>query len=319
MKKFIIFLVCVVMTNVAFAAGENIATSKAYVDTAVAQKQDAIPANDGTAQVLTNTGTPGEIGTKNIYDSTGEYATQTGALVTAGDFNTAVQNAIDTEFDCIQTNTTGDCLLVHLNGITEVPSDYTQLKYLESDGASHIDTGISSTSDIGVVVKYAFMEMDTYNGIFGNFNPHYYLETNSYGTDVVASYGPTGGSGVLSMLITDVVIGQPYTFNINYNNSGIAEFVDINRTVLPARNFSSNAPIYMFGVNMYGGYGNRSKSRIYYMKITDGTALVRDFVPARRNSDNELGMYDLVSNTFFTNNGTGEFIAGPAVYMPQSN
>ena len=126
MKKIIMSLVCLLVASGAFAAGENIATSKAYVDNAVAQKQEKIPANDGAAQVLTNTGTPGEIGTKNIYNSTGTYSEQTDSLITAGDFNTAVQNAIDTEFECIAwrdpNDHNSDCMLVQIRGVTDSPS-----------------------------------------------------------------------------------------------------------------------------------------------------------------------------------------------------
>ena len=118
MKKNLISIIGVLAMCPAFAAGENIATSKAFVDAAVAQKQDAISANDGTAQVLTNTGTPGSVGTKNIYDSTGAYGTQTESLITAGDFNTAVQNAIDAEFECIAWRNpddhSSDCMLVKI-------------------------------------------------------------------------------------------------------------------------------------------------------------------------------------------------------------
>ena len=55
-------------------------------------------------------------------------------------------------------------------------------------------------------------------------------------------------------------------------------------------------------------------SRFYSVQIDNGTTR-RNFIHARRDSDGELGMYDLVSNTFFTNAGTGEFIAGPVVYF----
>ena len=41
--------------------------------------------------------------------------------------------------------------------------------------------------------------------------------------------------------------------------------------------------------------------------------LVRNFIPAKRNSDNVLGLYDLVNNVFYTNAGSGTFIAGPEV------
>ncbi len=66
MKKFFVFLFSFVFIGLAFAAGENVPTSKSYVDAEIATKQDKIAANNGAAQVLTNTGTAGEYGTKNI-------------------------------------------------------------------------------------------------------------------------------------------------------------------------------------------------------------------------------------------------------------
>ena len=45
----------------------------------------------------------------------------------------------------------------------------------------------------------------------------------------------------------------------------------------------------------------------YGMKIYDNNTLVRNFIPVLRNSDNKPGMYDRVTKTFFTNQGTGEF------------
>ncbi len=54
--------------------------------------------------------------------------------------------------------------------------------------------------------------------------------------------------------------------------------------------------------------------KIYYFKWLDSNnELVQDLVPCYRKSDNEIGMYDLVSNTFYINAGTGTFIKGPDV------
>ena len=71
-----------------------------------------------------NTGTPGNVGTKNIYDSTGSYIEQTESLVTAEQFNTAVQNAIDSEFECVgwNPNDSTDCWFVKIRGTTDKPS-----------------------------------------------------------------------------------------------------------------------------------------------------------------------------------------------------
>ena len=63
-----------------------------------------------------------------------------------------------------------------------------------------------------------------------------------------------------------------------------------------------------------GGDTSRIAGRIYNCKIYDKSTtpktLVRDFIPCYRNSDNEIGLYDLVNDMFYTNSGTGTFIAG---------
>ncbi len=120
MKKFLFIFFGVFVFSGAFAAGENVPTSKGYVDSKLGEKQDIIPANDGAARVLTNTGTAGEYGTKGIYDATGEYAVQAQNLVDAAAMNAGVQNAIDSEFQCIEwldpNDHTSDCLLFDVFG-----------------------------------------------------------------------------------------------------------------------------------------------------------------------------------------------------------
>ena len=45
--------------------------------------------------------------------------------------------------------------------------------------------------------------------------------------------------------------------------------------------------------------------------ISNNGIIKRDFIPCYRKSDNVAGLYDLVNNTFYTNQGTGNFIVGP--------
>ena len=116
MKKFLFVLFGVFVVIGAFAAGENVPTSKSYVDSKLGEKQDIIQENDGTTQVLTNTGTAGEYGAKGIYDANGEYVAQTQNLVDAATMNTAVQNAIDSEFQCVEWDNHGECLLLDIFG-----------------------------------------------------------------------------------------------------------------------------------------------------------------------------------------------------------
>lgn len=54
-----------------------------------------------------------------------------------------------------------------------------------------------------------------------------------------------------------------------------------------------------------------SIGRWYYLKVFEDDNLIKNFIPVIRKSDNAVCMYDKVSNTFFTNIGTGNFTAGP--------
>lgn len=48
-----------------------------------------------------------------------------------------------------------------------------------------------------------------------------------------------------------------------------------------------------------------------FCKIYSNGTLSRDFIAVKRDSDNVAGMYDYVSNTFFSSDTGTEFIAGP--------
>jgi len=80
---------------------DNTITSKEYVDEQVATLQEKIPAAN-TSTVLINGETQGEIGAKKIYNPNEAYAAQQDALVDAQTFNTAVQNALNSEFVCVE-------------------------------------------------------------------------------------------------------------------------------------------------------------------------------------------------------------------------
>lgn len=70
-------------------------------------------------------------------------------------------------------------------------------------------------------------------------------------------------------------------------------------------NAPTNVPYYLFKDPDHSGAIN---IRIYYAKIWDDGTLVRDFIPAVRNDDGVIGMYDQVNDVFYANDGTGSFI-----------
>ena len=106
-------MIFVIVAFGAYAENENAATSKEYVDTALAEKQPIIPANcNNVIMTYDSTATNG-IGTKQIYDESASYIQQQDALITAATANTTVQMAINGEFVCHEWNpdNSNDCWL----------------------------------------------------------------------------------------------------------------------------------------------------------------------------------------------------------------
>ncbi len=313
MKK-ILLIIGIVICSGAFAVGDKTITSKNYVDTQLATKQDTIPAVD-TNTVLTHTGVNGNIGEKAIYDSNESYESQQTALMTAGDANAGINNALENEFVCVDADTDGTCLIWEIRParLSQLPDTYTQLEYLESNGTQYIDTGVIPTNTTGVKIKYnkyvsgdqVVVGVDTEPGRF-YINPaqNLFLPFNE-GWSEVGSSGPT-------VLNTDYEVSMNYMNNRKRYVNGI-EKQNITHTL------GQSKKMFLFAANYNGNGANwKFSGKVYYLKITNGSQITHDFIPARRNSDGKLGMYDLVSNTFFTNQGSGTFVAGPvASYIPQ--
>jgi hypothetical protein len=86
--------------------------------------------------------------------------------------------------------------------------------------------------------------------------------------------------------------------------------IDGAETSFAQTTFSYAYPIFIFAANSSGSASNFSKYKLKRFKIWDSETLVRDFVPVKRNSDDVVGLYDVVNDTFYTNAGSGTFIAG---------
>ena len=75
--------------------------------------------------------------------------------------------------------------------------------------------------------------------------------------------------------------------------------------------FSLGYPIYIMRMDSVSS--NSMMTYLRSLKMYSGDTLLFDGIPCYRISDNKTGMYDVVSQTFFTNNGTGEFVIGNVV------
>ena len=97
------------------------------VDAKLENKQDELDFAANT--VLMNTGTAGEPTAKGIYQSSGDYNSQTDSLVDAATFNAALQTAINSELSCAQrkipNDPTSKCLLFNIFAPTSLHQQRT--------------------------------------------------------------------------------------------------------------------------------------------------------------------------------------------------
>ena len=47
--------------------------------------------------------------------------------------------------------------------------------------------------------------------------------------------------------------------------------------------------------------------------MTENDIVTREFIPCYRKQDGEIGLYDLINNQFYSNDGTGQFSKGADV------
>lgn len=177
-------------------------------------------------------------------------------------------------------------------------SDYQQVEYLESTGTQYINTGVCPKAnrhcaEVKFVLRKKVAGREQW--AFGQW----------YGSNGWRCGGATNGLGNHT---PDTSHGFSYS-NSYYDGTSIS----IGMSTLCK--ITSEYPMLLFAQQEGGNasYLDASYFRIYECKIWENEKLIRDFVPCYRKSDSEAGMYDLVNNVFYPNNGTGKFIVGPTV------
>ena len=192
-----------------------------------------------------------------------------------------------------------------LNGGSSVPSTYTQLEYLESTGTQWIDTGLTVKQNSRAEFEYQFVGND-WNFVFG--------QVGAPGTNVCSHCLGYRSDRIWWFTNSDFDFRDNEKHKVVFASDGNAYKDNVVIATRGEYVAYQDQTMLMFAErnDAEGGYIiHKGKVKIYDLKFYEGDSIVRNFIPARRNSDNVLGMYDTVSGTFFTNDGTGTFVAGP--------
>lgn len=186
-----------------------------------------------------------------------------------------------------------------------LPNGYTQLEYIESSGEQYIDTKISPTQSSKIVLDYLPTEAAT-GGVFGSRigvgNAAFALWIVN-ATSIEDDYASDRDTIQVNDVLTRTLVDK----DGNSLNYGTLSHEHAKTT------FSNQYPIILFGINSAGTVDNRRVSaRLYKCSISNGSVLQREFVPCISPAGN-VGLYDVVSKTFYANSGSGAFIPGPEI------
>ena len=197
-----------------------------------------------------------------------------------------------------------------------LPEGYTQLDYIGSTGTQYIDVGITPKSTHKYEVGFKVLAQRTNDAIFGS------RSTGTYNTSTDQVYlTTTNSTGLDTTQYTDGRVGTTRNsmVAITINQKADVSIDMINRTFAVngtsnsfTTDFDNNATqnIFLLGFNSLGNPTSILNGHIYYFKVYENNVLVRNMIPCYRNSDNEVGLYDLVNGVFYDNDGTGTFTAG---------
>lgn len=194
-----------------------------------------------------------------------------------------------------------------------LPWGYQEVEYLESTQTQYIDTGVPTSNSIKITAKaintFGIKNNGSYGAmLFGGRVTN--SESNiSYASGRSNDYIGNGG-GFLTIQKND----NRGLLTIEYDNH-LVQISCGNYAFSNSLNVQITNPksIFLFSTNQNGNPEQSGTWRILDFTIAENDMTVRKFIPCYRKSDSKPGMYDLVSKTFFTNAGTGEFIIGPDV------
>ena len=195
-------------------------------------------------------------------------------------------------------------------------------EYIESTGSQYINTGYvaqnpslqyeldmtwtgTNTGDFETFIGF----MPSVNGNVPRAGLHKLSSTLFFGGDDTKYSEVIPVSGERFNFYGDFITKNQKLYK---NNTLIASST---HTFNPSSNTLST---YIFARNKDNARNNGAKMKLYRAKIYEEYNTIYEFIPVR-NAAGVLGLYDIINNQFYTNAGSGDFIAGPALTTGQAS
>lgn len=187
-----------------------------------------------------------------------------------------------------------------------LPSGYKEVEYIQSSGTQYINTGFIPKYDSRIVLD-AEVTSSIACALFGARGAA--SGTNPSANALFSLSGGTIRSDYYGSMVSSTTTVSGRT--IFDKNKNVVSFGS-NTITNNSSTASSNQTLFLFAVQTAGSATLLATMKLYACQIYDNGTLVRDFYPCT-NESGAVGLYDLVGKQFYSNAGTGAFVAGAEV------
>lgn len=203
-------------------------------------------------------------------------------------------------------------------GYYHIPQEYQGLEYISSSGAQRVVLDITPSSKSKIIETFSMNAINTTSclwcargGTTGtNSTTAFYIANSQIRCDYGTSATMTG--------IDSLTVNTKHTLMMNAQDW----YLDwVKKTSMSTATFNAGGPLTLFA-SYYNGTSsnidNYAKIKLYEFKMYGSTnqanaVLTCDLVPCYRKADGVVGLYDRVSDTFYSNIGSGAFEKGPEI------
>lgn len=189
-----------------------------------------------------------------------------------------------------------------------LPEDFTQVEYIQSSGAEYVDTGFVPNQNTRMEIDEQLLSTSTHLSIFGvrQSNSNLFWAHANSSSQILYGYGSSKLTASCTMTERLAIDADKTVLKVN----------GASLITAAAAAFTAAGNVYLFAVNNGGALQYAAPMKLYGCRIYDNGALARDYIPCT-NASGAAGLYDLVTQEFCGNAGSGSFTAGEAVTWPE--
>lgn len=219
-------------------------------------------------------------------------------------------NGVTKEIKKLYGSVNGETKIVYGGGTTPAPTTEYQMKhYIESINGGYIDTGYKVNQTTSVEIEFCLDSSTAVSGaLFGS-------RVSSGNNDFVIwdDYPTSGGVEYVQVNSNGSEYAAEYSSSARFKWHTVNVATD-GKVMIDGRVIGTVSRLN--GTHTYNAIllgiisGGTVDSRLYRGKVArcsiyENGVLVKNYLPAVRNSDSEIGFLETVSDTFYTNQGSG--------------